>query len=166
LPSTAHLVEIIGRTLDQRYLEYLHRLAGSKRVVFRHDCDDNALVAAYRKALCVVLPSVYETIYGDKTKVPELLGQTLLEGMTCGTPVICTDAASMPEIVQGGVNGFVVPPNNPIVLGERIRWLHEHPLEANQIGMAGRRIVLERFTWPRVVRRCLEIYNGTDGRVW
>jgi len=40
-------------------------------------------------ALCVVLPSVYRDRSGHETKVPELLGQTLLEGMACGLkPVI------------------------------------------------------------------------------
>jgi glycosyltransferase involved in cell wall biosynthesis len=152
-------LEIIGGVFDQRYLADLHRLAEGKHVVFRHNCDDSALVAAYRKALCVVLPSVYRTIYGEETKVPELLGQTLLEGMACGTPVICTNVASMPEIVEDRVTGFVVPPNDPIALGERIGWLCEHPDEAACIGMAARRRVLERFTWSRVVRRCIEIYR-------
>ena len=53
-----------------------------------------------------------------KPVVPELLGQTLLEGMACGAPAICTDVASMPEIVEHGVSGFVVPPNDPASIGE------------------------------------------------
>lgn len=90
--------------------------------------------------------------------MPELLGQTLLEGMACGVPAVCTDVASMPEVVVNGVTGFVVPPNDPEALRERLLWLREHPDEARAIGEAGRRRVLEKFTWPAVVRRCLEIY--------
>ena len=151
--------EIIGRVFDHHYLADLHHLAEGKRVVFRHDCDDRALIGAYRRAACVVLPSVYRTIYGQITTVPELLGQTLLEGMACGAPVICTDVASMPEIVENGITGFVVPPHDPVALGERIRWLCGHPHDAACMGLAGRRRVLEKFTWPQVVRRCLEIYR-------
>jgi glycosyltransferase involved in cell wall biosynthesis len=92
--------------------------------------------------------------------VPELLGQTLLEGMACGTPVICTDVASMPEVVIDGVTGFVVPPNNPSALAEKLVWLTEHPSEARRLGEAARKHVLEKFTWPRVVKRCLEIYEA------
>jgi glycosyltransferase involved in cell wall biosynthesis len=110
-----------------------------------------------------VLPSVYRTIYGDETLVPELLGQTLLEGMACGRPVICTRVASMPEIVEDGVCGFIVPPNDPAALAERIGWLHDHPAEAAAMGAAARRRVLNKFTWPKVVRRCLEIYAGDRG---
>ena len=86
-------------------------------MAFHQDCDDDALIDAYRRSLCVVLPSVYKTMYGDETTVPELLGQTLLEGMACGSPVICTRVASLPEVVEDGVTGFIVPPNSPARLG-------------------------------------------------
>lgn len=151
-------VEIIGQPYDQRFLEDLRAMAQGKLVTFRHDCDDAALVDAYRRASCIVLPSVYRTMYGQETKVPELLGQTLLEGMACGTPAVCTDVASLSEVVVGGVTGFVVPPNNPSALGESIHWLREHPEQAKSMGRAARRRVLEEFTWPKVVKRCLEIY--------
>jgi glycosyltransferase involved in cell wall biosynthesis len=154
-------LEIIGKPLHMRYLEDLQHLAQGKRVAFRHDCDDAALVRAYRQALCVVLPSVYRTMYGETTNVPELLGQTLLEGMACGAPVICTNVASMPEIVADGVTGFIVPPNDPVSLGAKLVWLREHPEEARKMGDAARKWVLEKFTWPAVVHRCLEIYGAT-----
>ncbi|MBI4503068.1 MAG: glycosyltransferase family 4 protein [Gemmatimonadetes bacterium] len=159
LPADLAL-EIIGRSGDDRYLAELHGLASGKRVTFVHDADDATLVRAYRRAMCVVLPSVYHTVHGYDTRVPELLGQTLLEGMACGVPVICTDVASMPEVVEAGSTGFVVPPNDPAALGEKLRWIHQHPEESRAMGAAGRRRVLERFTWPAVVRRCLAIYRS------
>jgi glycosyltransferase involved in cell wall biosynthesis len=153
-------LELIGQGYDARFLEDLKAMARGKQVSFHHDCDDEALVAAYRKALCVVLPSVYKTMYGDVTNVPELLGQTLLEGMACGAPAICTDVASMPEIVEDGVTGFVVPAHEPEALGQKLCWLREHRHEAAEMGRAARRRVLEKFTWTGVVERCLEIYNA------
>ena len=152
-------MEIIGQAYDKTYLEDLRQMAQGKQVTFLHDCDDDALVRAYRRASCVVLPSVYRNMYGRETKVPELLGQTLLEAMACETPVICTNVASMPEIVEDGITGFIVPPNDPVALSEKLRLIHEHPLQARLIGQAGRKRVLETFTWPAVVRRCLEIYT-------
>jgi len=153
-------LEIIGWPHDQAYLEHLHGLAEGKQVTFVHDCDDRALLMAYRRAMCVVLPSVYQDMYGAQTKVPELLGQTLLEGMACATPVICTNVASMPEIVVDGLTGFVVPPNDVATLSQRLTWLFEHSKEARVMGEHARRHVLEKFTWPMVVRRCLEIYTS------
>jgi glycosyltransferase involved in cell wall biosynthesis len=154
-------LELIGQPYDQRYVADLKQMAEGKQVAFRHDCGDEELRAAYRSALCVVLPSVYRTMYGEESKVPELLGQTLLEGMACGAPAICTNVASMPEVVVDGVTGFVVPPNDPVALGQKLTWLAEHPVEARAMGEAARARVLEMFTWPAVVRRCLEIYRAS-----
>src|SRR5262249_42006379 len=81
---------IIGRKMDDRYFADLTALAVGKDVSFYHDCSDADIVSAYRSAICIVLPSVYRNIYGIETNVPELLGQTLLEGMSCGAPALCT----------------------------------------------------------------------------
>lgn len=153
-------LEIIGQAYDEEYARELRRLAEGKRVRVRHDCDDEALVDAYRRATCVVLPSVYRTMYGRETRVPELLGQTLLEGMACGAPAVCTRVASMPEVVEDGVTGFVVSPNDPAALGAKLKWLIEHKREAAEMGNAARRRVLEKFSWGAVVRRCMEIYSS------
>jgi len=153
-------LEVVGPAVDEKYLEELHKLAAGKCVTFHTDRYDAALVEHYRRAMCVVLPSVYRSTRGVETPVPELLGQTLLEGMACGAPALCTAVASLPEVVEDGVTGFVVAPNNPAALGERLGWLRAHPQVAAEMGAAGRRRVLERFTWPSVVRRCLTIYGG------
>jgi glycosyltransferase involved in cell wall biosynthesis len=136
-------------------------LARGKQVTFKHGLRDAAVVDEYRRALCIVLPSVYRAPDGGETRVPELLGQTLLEGMACEAPAICTRVASMPEVVDDGVTGFVVPPNDPAALGSRLWWLQRHPEAIRQMGIAGRRRVLERFTWPLVVDRCLEAYRAS-----
>jgi glycosyltransferase involved in cell wall biosynthesis len=137
----------------------LRALAESKCVRFAYGLSDDALVREYRRASSIVLPSVYRSAAGE-TKVPELLGQTLLEGMACETPAVCTNVASMPEVVEHGVSGFVVPANDPRALGARLAWLHRHRAEGDAMGRAGRQRVLARFTWPLVVERCLEAYTG------
>ncbi len=152
-------LDIVGQPYHKQFYAEVQRLAQGKDVVFHHDATDEQLVHAYRSALCVVLPSVYRTMYGDHTRIPELLGQTLLEGMACATPAICTDVASMPEIVENGVTGFVVPPNDPAALQEKLLWFRDHPAEARVMGEASRRRVLQQFTWPSVVERCLAIYG-------
>jgi glycosyltransferase involved in cell wall biosynthesis len=155
-------LELIGQPYGEAYVRDLRGIGEGKRLSFRHDCDDEALVRAYREALCVVLPSVYRDMYGRETRVPELLGQTLLEGMACGAPAVCTDVASMPEVVEDGVTGFVVPPRDPAALRAKILWLRAHPERAREMGRAARRRVLEHFNWPAVARRCLETYGRSS----
>jgi glycosyltransferase involved in cell wall biosynthesis len=157
LPAGMRL-DLIGPPANAAYLDLLKERAAGKDVRFRHDCDDAELVDAYRRALCTVLPSVYRAPDGTETKVPELLGQTLLESMACATPVICTRVASMPEIVEDGRTGFVVEPGDHRTLSERLQWLASHPIEAASMGAAGRETVVARFQWNQVVRRCLDAY--------
>lgn len=151
-------LRLVGPAPDPRHLADLRRLATGKPVTFEHDLNDAALVRAYRSALCIVLPSVYRTMYGQETRVPELLGQTLLEGMSCGTPALATNVASLPEVVSDGQTGFVVPPNDAAALKNKLEWFGGHGVEAAALGAAGRAWVLDRFTWGAVVDRCLAAY--------
>ena len=158
LPDDMRLM-VVGQPMHNDYFAELQRLAAGKNVSFHHDYSDADLVRSYRSALCVVLPSVYRDMYGEVSDVPELLGQTLLEGMACATPAICSDVASMPEIVEDGRSGFIVPPNDAETLREKLLWLRNHPDHARQMGQAARERILQKFTWPAVVQRCLEIYR-------
>ena len=151
---------IVGPAPHPETKDRLTSLARGKAVTFLHDLDDDSLLREYRRAACIVLPSVYRTDDGQETRVPELLGQTLLEGMACGAPAICTNVASMPEIVEHETTGFVVPPNDPHALGERLAWIRSHPKEASAMGVAARQRVVDVFTWDRVVTRCLDLYSG------
>jgi glycosyltransferase involved in cell wall biosynthesis len=158
LPDTIAL-DIVGPHNTTGAVESLNAQAAGKTVTFHHGVGDAELVEKYRMALCLVLPSVYRTPDGQRTEVPELLGQTLLEAMACATPVICTRVASMPEIVEDGVSGFIVEPGDTAALRTRLEWLAAHPLEASAMGAAGRQRVLAHFQWPDVVERCLEAYR-------
>jgi glycosyltransferase involved in cell wall biosynthesis len=157
-------LKIVGPEPDGVTRARLTALARGKDVTFLHHLDDAELVREYQRALCIVLPSVYRTTDGRQTAVPELLGQTLLEGMACGIPAICTRVASMPEVVEDGVSGFVVPPNDPAALADRLTWLRTHPDKAARMGAAARRRVLDQFTWSAVVSRCLAHYEAASSR--
>ena len=152
-------LHIYGREFEPRYMMELERMAQGKQIAFHRHADDAEVVEAYRRALCVVLPSVKRSMYGVEAKAPELLGQTLLEGMACGAPAIATAVGGMPEVVRDGVTGFIVPPGDAIALHDRICWLRDNRDAADHMGASGRQLVLDQFTWPRVVRRCLEIYG-------
>lgn len=152
-------LRVVGRAMDAEYLDTLRARAAGKCITFVHDATDDHLVDEYRRALCVVLPSVYTTPDGRTTRIPELLGQTLLEGMACARPAICTDVASMPEVVVHGETGLIVPPGDPHALQAALTALAADRAAANRMGEAARRRVLERFRWEQVVDRCLDAYD-------
>ena len=66
LPEGMNL-ELIGRPYDDRFQSRLKELSAGKRVLFRQNCDDAVIVRAYRRAVCVVLPSVYRDCYGNES---------------------------------------------------------------------------------------------------
>ena len=151
-------LDIIGRVYHREYSDLLQQLALGKQIRFNGNASDEGIIAAYRRACVTVLPSVYVDVYGNQYQVPELLGLTLLESMACGTPVICTAVGGMPEIVEDGVTGFVVPPNDPQALRDRIYWLLSHPDDASLMGRNARDHVLKHFTWSAIAEQCLKAY--------
>lgn len=151
-------LDVVGSAYHPEYFRLLKKKATDRPVTFHHGVSDEALVRMYQEALVTVLPSVYETCYGERTMVPELLGLTVLESMACGTPAVVTDVASLPEIVRNGVTGFVVPPNDPAALRDTLALLARDPSLARALGDRARASVLERFTWTATAERCLAAY--------
>ena len=88
----------------------------------------------------------------------ELFGLALVEAMARGCPVIASDAASLPEIVTPEADGLLVPPNRPEAIGAAILRLRDDPDLWARLALGARRTVEQKFTWSRVVDRCLEAY--------
>jgi len=109
-------------------------------------------------------PSVYEPF-----------GLVNLEAMACETPVVASAVGGIPEIVENGVTGTLVPfePVSPVLsdpadperfardLAGAITALVDDPRQARQMGEAGRRRVVEHFSWPMTAQRVVEIYRRT-----
>ena len=78
-----------------------------------------------------------------------------VEGYTC-----FADVASLPELVDDGATGFVVPPNDAAAIGAKIAFLRANPAAAEDMGRRARASVLDRFTWPAVAAGCLDAYDA------
>ncbi|MEW5954378.1 MAG: glycosyltransferase family 4 protein [Bacillota bacterium] len=152
-------LRIVGRPYLQEYFNYLQQLAEGKQVQFLTNVGDDELADHYANALVTVLPSVYKDVYGTLNLNTELLGLVVLESMALGTPVICTRVASLPELVEDGVTGFLVSPNSPGEIAEKISLLAGNPDLAGQMGKKAREFVENNFTWEATVERCLKAYT-------
>jgi glycosyltransferase involved in cell wall biosynthesis len=163
LPEGA-LLRVVGRPYDPAYLDHLRSLAAGKRVEFVTDADDSQVVRELQSATVAALPSVYTTRDGAVTPVPELFGLAAAEAMACATPVIVTSVGSLPEVVEDGTTGWVVPPNDAGALGTSMQVALKDSVKASEFGAASRRRVEERFTWDAVARRCLRGYEAARRR--
>ncbi|MFT4028616.1 MAG: glycosyltransferase family 4 protein [Protaetiibacter sp.] len=98
-------LQVFGRPYDDRYLSDLRQLARGKRVEFHEDAGDETVRAAYRRAAVFVHASTHRDLYGHSVEKPELMGLTTIEALSCGAPVLVSNAGSLPELVEGA-EGF------------------------------------------------------------
>jgi glycosyltransferase involved in cell wall biosynthesis len=132
-PERAKL-ERIAQELD------LHDPADKKNsaVIFLGNRDDVPAVLAALDVLTL-------TSHNEANPV------SILEGMSCGTPVVATDVGSVRESVVEGKTGFVVPPGDEKALADRVVELILDPLYAQSFGEMGRRRVEERSSLGAMV---------------
>lgn len=177
--ENAHLLVIIARLHPEKGHSYLFqplleirarvhkpvRLvvagAGPFDAAYREEvralgCEDMVSFAGFRKdsadlmvaADLVVLPSVAEAF-----------GLVVTEGLYLGTPVVATRAGGIPEIVDDGVDGLLVPPGDSAALADAIVELLNDASRRAALAGAGREKVLARFRFDEMVRAYESIYK-------
>ena len=86
----------------------------------------------------------------------EGFSMAITEALACGVPVVITDACHFPEVGQADA-GFIVPLDAKAVAEGLCRVLDDERL-ATEMGERGRRMVMERFTWPAIAELTLRNY--------
>lgn len=85
-------------------------------------------------------------------------GITLLEAMACGTPLVVSDIVGFRELVDGGKEAVLVPPDDPQAWSRAVIELLNDPERRAAMGAAGR-AKAESYSWPEVAGRILAIYR-------
>jgi glycosyltransferase involved in cell wall biosynthesis len=169
LPAGVRL-DVVGSTghdprLPERdYPDLLKTLARGRDVRFVGPLPEEDLPRVYRSAAVLALPSVERTCFGRSVRVSELLGLAALEAMASGTPVVASRVGGLPEIIEDGVTGFLVPPGDEFALRERLSQVVHDPGLGRRLGRRARDVVCQRFTWQAVAGRCLEEYVASPRR--
>lgn len=100
----------------------------------------------------LVLPSHYEPF-----------GRALVEAMAAGKPVIGTNVGGIPEIIEDGVTGLLVPPGSPDDLAQAIITILQNPDMARRMGAAGCERAKARFSPERYATEIQKIYKELVG---
>jgi glycosyltransferase involved in cell wall biosynthesis len=90
----------------------------------------------------------------------ETFGLVLLEAMQAGLPVVTTRRASIPEIIQDGVNGLLVEEQNPSDLAEKILQLAGDPGLRERMGKANRERFAAYYTHEHYGRRMIAVFEA------
>lgn len=146
-------VDIVGNTdtdasYYQQLLEIVERENLGEHVKFWGQVADKAqLRKFYERAGIFVLPSRYEGF-----------GIVLLEAMSFGLPIVATTAGAIPELVKDGMQGILVPPDDPHALAEAIGRLLRSPGLRAEYGRNGFIFAWEKrrfYSWEAVGKRIL-----------
>jgi glycosyltransferase involved in cell wall biosynthesis len=155
LPAGVPL-RVMGTAPDAAYLARLRRAAAGKPVTFALGLGDAEILGFLQRAMALIHPTPVDA--GGSAGANELLGLAPIEAMACGCPVIASAVASLPEIVHDGVDGLLVPPNDPAAIAGAIARLRDDDALWRRLSFAARRTVEASFTWEAVVERCLAAY--------
>ena len=139
------------------YLEHIKSKipkAISSQVIFTGSLPQQELLPYYQNADLVINPSLSEAF-----------GMSLVEAMATATPVIATDIGGMPEIVEHNRTGLVVQPGNPQALANAISQVISNPVQARTMGRAGRKKVLQHYTWSKITEKLVDCYATMGAEV-
>lgn len=149
--TTEPLVFVGGKGwLYDEIFDRVDRLGLSKHVQFLDRVPDADLPGLYAAAAVLALPSFYEGF-----------GLPALEAMSCGTPVVVADRASLPEVV--GDAGILVDPEDPGGIAQGLaRLLSDASLRVRMRERGLKRA--SSFSWDRVAQETLVVYREVLGR--
>jgi glycosyltransferase involved in cell wall biosynthesis len=115
--------------------------------------NDRLLSLVYSAADVFVCPSLQEAF-----------GQTALEAMACGTPVVGFAVGGIPDIVRHGVSGLLVPPQDVVALRAAIVDLLRDAAGRAEMSVNCRRIAVEEYTLEAQARRYIELYERVGAK--
>jgi glycosyltransferase involved in cell wall biosynthesis len=98
------------------------------------------------------------------SSVTEGLGTSLLDAMACARPIVATTAGGIPEVVQDGETGVLVPPRDARAMASAIVALLKDPERRRTMGEAGLNRLRGRFTVERMVAGTAQVYARVAGK--
>ena len=138
---------IVGhpKPYNDRVCDEMHKLGLEQRVIFIHEADSEDLPALYSRAVCSLYLSLYEGF-----------GIPVLESMCCGTPVVCSNQSSLPEV--GGDAAVLVEPEDDAALSASINRIVSDADYRDTL-VERSRIQADRFRQEKVVNELYEVYQ-------
>lgn len=145
-PHFLHKLVIVGNNgwLNSSVYETVQREGLTGEVIFTGRIPDNDLIAIYNMADIFTFPSLYEGF-----------GLPVLEAMSCGVPVICSNTSSLPEVV--GNAGILFPPRDIYLLAKAIQMLLDDPWLYADLRERGLKKASE-YSWEITAKQIVKIF--------
>src|SRR5262249_51040166 len=98
------------------------------------------------------------------SSVTEGLGTSLIDAMGCAKPVVATRTGGIPEVVDDGRTGLLVPPRDHAAMARAIVSLLKDDARRQRMGAAGLARAHDRFSAERMVQETLKVYECVAGQ--
>jgi glycosyltransferase involved in cell wall biosynthesis len=150
-PLVQGLARFYAPTATSSYSEQLRlsiKRGYEDSVIFTDRVDHDRVIDYYHDATMVINPSLSESF-----------GMSLIEGMSAKLPVVATRVGGMVDVVEEGVTGLLVDPDDDAGLADAITSLLGDPDRARKMGEAGYQRAKSLFDWDKVVAATLRAYG-------
>lgn len=154
-PMEVTLTLIGSGPLEERLRTRVNELGLTDAVRFVGQQDRAGVVEWLGRSDALVVPSVTASS-GDQEGIPNVAK----EAMASAVPVIGTLHGGIPELIEDGVSGYLVPERDPRALAERLVLLASCPELRAALGMAGRQRVAAEFDSAKLNRDLVELYSA------
>jgi len=140
---------VVGDGADRpRYEQRVRELGLGEMVRFARSKGGSERDALLRQAAALVLCS---------TTSNDAFPTVMLEAWAQGTAVVAAAIGALPSLVEDGVTGILVQPNDASALAKRLHGALADPEYLAALGEAGRQLVAREYTWPRQVERTRDV---------
>jgi len=142
-------LHIVGGGTELEYLKKLRNNTNYSDLIIFHGAIPNSEVPKFLETIDIfVVPSRSESF-----------GVAAVEASAMELPIIVSDVGGLPEVVENGKTGLVVPPENPEELSQAIKKLILDRDYRKKLGSAGREKVEKEYDWEKNVNTVINIYN-------
>lgn len=154
------VVRVIGGGPDHELLtRRIQALQVGEIVTLEGSMKQEKLLPLLREADAFVLPCVLATD-GDQDGIPV----SLMEAMACGIPCVSTTVSGVPELIESGKEGLLVPQKDSTALADALELLARNPELRHRLGEAARKKVAAEFTLSGLVRGLDALYTKSCER--
>jgi len=149
--------QIIGSAMfgQERYENEVKQLAKDLEIA------DKVEFTGFRTDIKEMIGRLDLLVHASITGEP--FGQVVMEGMAQGKPIIATNGGGMPEVIDQGVTGLLVPMADDVAMAAAIEKFLADPVAARRVGRNGWQRVRDRFTSQIVARNVQEVYDHMLG---
>jgi colanic acid/amylovoran biosynthesis glycosyltransferase len=144
--------------LKERFVQIIQELNIADKVHLKGWRNQKEIISILDETHIFVAPSVTASDGNQDAPV-----NTLKEAMAMGLPVIGTLHGGIPELVEDGISGFLVPERNESAIAQKLIYLIEHPEIWQQMGFNGRKKVETQYDTNKLNSELVEIYQQVLG---